>query len=315
MQYNPMIRIVVLVCLAINSGSLAIAQTEVPPQTATEPLLSYLKYAEFAAAAYKSVDDFTRIGEEYKFEFTHTGANTADKVRYFIATNDDDKSQIIAVRGTSNVENAMVDIDYVLIPDETLGIELHKGFAQSSQNIYQELKTKLNKDYTIHITGHSLGGAVAVILAMYLDKQGFTMGDIVTFGQPKLTNRTGAKTFQHLNVVRVNNLMDMVPTVPPFDASQIMNFKLDIFWHLGKEYVLLSDHYYSVLDGLDSLLRGADFLSQTPTAENITAHQIDTYIQRLENLINQGKEIPFNKRDEYLQPTKPDTINPDTQKT
>ena len=94
-----------------------------------------------------------------------------------------------------------------------------------------------------------------------------------------------------------------------------MNFKLDIFWHLGKEYVLLSDHYYSVLDGLDSLLRGADFLSQKPTTENITAHQIDTYIQRLENLINQGKEIPFNKRDEYLQPTKPDTINPDTQKT
>ncbi len=307
---KPVFRLVVGVCFAVYYSALALADTEERQQTTTEPLLSYLKYAEFAAAAYNSLDAFKRISEQNSFTFTYTSANTTDKVRYFIATNDDEKTHIIAVRGTSNVENAIVDIDYVLVPDKILGIELHKGFAQSAQNIYQELKTKLNKDYTIHITGHSLGGAVAVILAMYLDKQGFATGNIVTFGQPKLTNRTGANAFRHLKVVRINNLKDIVPTVPPFDASQIMNLKFDIFWHLGKEYLLLSDDYYSILDGLDSLLRGADFLSQTPTTENITAHKIDTYIQLLQSLIKHGKVIPFNKRDEYLQPIKPETITP-----
>jgi hypothetical protein len=263
---------------------------------------SLVKYAEFAAAAYGDVAGFKRTCDLYHFKFSDTGANLTDKVRYFIATNDEEKTQLIAVRGTSNVENAVVDIDYVLTADKILGIELHKGFAQSSQSIYQELKPKLRKDYTIQLTGHSLGGAVAVILGMYLDKQDYQTGEIVTFGQPKVTNRSGAKRFGHLNITRVNNAEDAVPLMPPFDVSQILSFKFDIFWHLGKEYVLLSDEYYSVLEGMDSLLRGADFLSKAPTAENLAAHRIDTYVKRLKSLAGNAVQIPYDKRDEYLKP-------------
>jgi hypothetical protein len=315
MLHNHLFRCLAVVFFALYGSSFTIAQTSEPQPTGHEPFTSFLKYARFAAASYENIDSFKRICQQYEFEFTATGANTTDKVRYFIATNDADKTHVIAVRGTSNVENTIVDIDYVLTADELLGIELHKGFAQSTQNIYPELKAKLHKDYTIHITGHSLGGAVAVILGMYLDKQGYTTGDIVTFGQPKLTNRTGVNTFQHLNIIRVDNLMDMVPTVPPFDASQIMNFKFDIFWHLGKEYVLLSGDYYSILEGMDSLLRGTDFLSQTPTVENIDAHRMDAYIKNLNNLLNNGTQIPYDKRDEYIKPHRPSPPSTQPQRT
>jgi triacylglycerol lipase len=299
----------ILLCCALFCSGLVFAEPaeQQPKQPQNQPFSevtfsSLVKYAQFAAAAYGDVAGFKRTCDTYHFKFSDTGANITDKVRYFIATNDEEKTQLIAVRGTSNVENAVVDIDYVLTPDEILDIELHKGFAQSSQSIYQELKPKLHKDYTIHLTGHSLGGAVAVILGMYLDKQDYKTGEIVTFGQPKVTNRSGAKRFAHLNVTRVNTAEDMVPLMPPFDVSQILNFKFDIFWHLGKEYVLLSDEYYSVLDGMDSLLRGADFLSKAPTAENLNAHRIDTYIKLLKSLAGKAVQIPYDKRDEYLNP-------------
>lgn len=297
-----LIRKISFLCGLFYVSGLAIAGTAQQHPAPGKTFSPMLKYAAFASAAYGSVDTFKRICQTYGWEFTDTGANITDKVRYFVAVKDSDKSQLIAIRGTSNAENAIIDIDYELTPDEILGIELHKGFAQSSQNIYQQLKKQLRKDYTIHITGHSLGGAVAVILAMYLDKQGYTVGDVITFGQPKVTNRSGAKTFQHLHVVRINTALDMVPLVPPFDASQILSWKFDVFWHIGKEYVLLSDKYYSELDGLDSLLRGADFLVKKPTVDNIAAHKIVTYIELLKNLANQGIQIPYDRRDEYITP-------------
>jgi len=272
---------------------------EIPGNTLFKP---FIKYAEFAAAAYAGVDDMKHTSASYEYAFSDSGANLSDKVRYFIATNPVTKSQIIAVRGTANVENAGVDIDYELTEDGLLGIGLHKGFAQSSLNIYKMVKKKLNKDYTIDVTGHSLGGAVAVILAMYLDSDGYKINQVITFGQPRITDRAGAKKFQHLNVIRVSNLDDVIPTLPPFDASQILNLKVDVFWPLGKEYVLLSDKYYSELEGTASLLRGINFLNKKPSEENITAHRIDTYLQRLNRLQNRGIEIPFAEREKYLKP-------------
>lgn len=315
------LRTIHLFCALFCCGLVVAAPAEPPqkqPQSHSSIAVTFsslVKYAEFAAATYDDVAGFKRTCDIYHFTFRDTGANITDKVRYFIATNDELKTQLIAVRGTSNVENAVVDVDYVLTLDETLGIELHKGFAQSSRSIYQELTSKLRKDYTIHLTGHSLGGAVAVILGMYLDKQGYKTGEIVTFGQPKVTNRSGAKRYGHLNITRVNNAEDAVPLMPPFDVSQILNFKFDIFWHLGKEYVLLSEEYYSVLEGMDSLLRGADFLSKAPTAENLNAHRIDIYVKRLKSLAGNAIQIPYDKRDEYLKPEPATVPSGEPQKT
>ena len=268
----------------------------------------FIKYAKFAQASYSDVDDMKRTCASYDYVFKDSGANINDKVRYFIATNPVTKTHIISVRGTANMENTILDLDYELTEDKTLGIAIHKGFAQSAHNIYKMLKNSLHKDYAIDITGHSLGGAVAVILAMVLDKHGYKIHQVVTFGQPKVTDRLGAQKYQHLNVVHINNLDDIIPTLPPFDASEILSLKINVFWPLGKEYVLLSDNYFSLLQGLDSVLRGIDFLNKKPGEENISAHQIDTYLQRLKSLRDGGIEIPFEQRDKYLKRENPSSV-------
>ncbi len=200
-------------------------------------------------------------------------------VTYLIASNDTTKEQIIAVRGTSNIENAVVDAGFILIRDDKTGIDLHQGFALSARDIYGKLADKLKTDYRISTTGHSLGGAVAVIVAMYLDVDGYNVDKIITFGQPKVTNISGSKQFQHLPLYRVVMPRDMVPLIPPTDPMDMMN--LSIFWHIGTEIILLKGRKYAELNGVKSMMRAVEFLDDMPGVDHLQQHFMTSYLDRL----------------------------------
>ena len=118
--------------------------------------------------------------------------------------------------------------------------------------IYKNIKNDLIKSYRINTTGHSLGGATALILAMYIHTDGLHAGKVVTFGQPKVTNIAGSKKYGHLDVTRVVMPKDMVPLVPPLDPMDLAN--MDIYWHSGTEVVLRDSNTYSLLKGIDSMM-------------------------------------------------------------
>lgn len=255
----------------------------------------FLNFARLAHVAYQGADQMDWISKEQALIFAGSGALEIEKVGYFIATDPIAKSMFISVRGTSNLENAFIDVNYTLQEDRHTGIRLHAGFLQSAVNLYRVIKPRIEDGYTVHLTGHSLGGAVALILAMYLDVDGYNVGDVVTFGQPKVTNRSGASRFENLNVIRIVTEHDMVPIMPPFDISDIMNTKLDIFWHLGKAYLLLPDRFYATLDGLNSLKHGMGFFNKKPSRENIDAHRMDTYLNLIEGKVNDSVSIPYQE--------------------
>ncbi len=213
-------------------------------------------------------------------------------VTYVLATNDDTKRQLLAVRGTSNIENALVDVAFVLLPNEPTGIKLHQGFAKSADFIYDRIKAKLNKDYAINTTGHSLGGAVALILAMYLDADGFDVDQVVTFGQPKVTNVAGGRKYSHLDVNRIVTPKDMVPLVPPLDPMDLMN--MDIYWHLGTEVVIYEDTTWSELKGVDSMMRATDFLNEMLSEKNLQHHYMTEYLNALTPKLVNARRVPYN---------------------
>lgn len=247
--------------------------------------------ALFAAAAYQSeaeVDDLV-TAKNHDLSFYHTLADT--QMSFYLATSDASETQVIAVRGTSNVENAMIDIALKLLVDEKTGSRLHEGFAYAAKQIYTELKPLLRTEYKIHTTGHSLGGAVALILAMYLDADNYNVEQVVTFGQPKVTNVSGAKKIQHINVIRVVTPDDVVPLVPPFDPLDIKN--IDIYWHAGKEVLLLDDNQYSVLEGVDSMLRATKFTQKRPTDSNLKNHYMNLYLEQVRAKTESPEEVPY----------------------
>jgi triacylglycerol lipase len=210
----------------------------------------------------------------------------------FVASNKATKTQVIVVRGTANEENAFVDIALKLLPDEKTGVKLHQGFSKSASDFYQKALPSLHKNYHIITVGHSLGGAVAVILAMYLDVDHFNVEKVVTFGQPKVTNVTGARKFADINLTRVVTPKDVVPLVPPLDPMDIM--KLDIYWHMGREIVLLDNHEYAVLEGVKSMMRISRFTSVVPDESNLQHHMMTEYLRRIADEIPKAKQVPYD---------------------
>jgi len=251
-------------------------------------------YALFANAAYLSKSDIEKTLNTTGYKLTKHGKLPGYGVGYFLATNDMLKQQILAIRGTSNIENAMVDVAFNLLPNKYTGIKLHQGFALAADLIYSKVKNNLIKGYRINTTGHSLGGATALILAMYIDTDGLHAGKVVTFGQPKVTNITGSKKYGHLDVTRVVMPQDMVPLVPPLDPMNMAS--MDIYWHSGTEVVLRDLNTYSLLKGVDSMMRATDFLNEMISEKHLQQHYMSLYIKSLSQKLSNPQRIPYKSK-------------------
>jgi len=251
----------------------------------------WLDAAYIAEATYQSTADLTEVLNKQGYKITLQQQIKGYSVGFVLATNDTSRQHILAVRGTSNVENVVVDAAFVLVPDKLSGVDIHQGFLLSARDIYLQIRDKLNPQYKINTIGHSLGGAAALILAMMLDAQGYDVGEVITFGQPKVTNISGSRKFKHLDIKRLVTPKDMVPLMPPLDPMDLM--KLSIFWHQGTEIVLFENNQYTVLTGLSSMKRAADFLNDIPSEQHLRNHFMTTYIKHLQSKLETPVEIEY----------------------
>lgn len=238
---------------------------------------------------YLAPSDLKKSLQKQQQTLVHEATIPSSEVSYFLS--EKNGIQTIAIRGTDNLENAMMDLDLELKPDTKLNIKLHQGFGSGAKAVYEDIQPFLQKNQPIHITGHSLGGAIAVVLAMYLEKDDYKVSQIITFGQPKVTNVTGATKFADLPLTRVVTLNDIVPLVPPISPMQIKD--LDIYWHMGKEIILEGDKKYAETSGLKSMLRATKFTSSIPSEKNLQAHMMTTYLTLIDGLQTDSIEVPY----------------------
>lgn len=140
----------------------------------------------------------------------------------FVAANDN--VIVVAFRGTEVTEFVDVLTD-LKVKKENFSPHgfVHRGFLGAYKAVQKDVLTaveslRTNSKQTIWITGHSLGGALAVLAAADFHQKGINFRGLYTFGQPmvgapgftkKLGNKVGKKHFRF-----VNNA-DVVPRVPP----------------------------------------------------------------------------------------------------
>ncbi len=261
--------------------------------TQSNELFSQIKsYAELADAAYLNKMDAQREISRQGYQLEMYNSVPDAEVVYLLMTDPIQKQQIISIRGTANIENALLNISLKLLPNEYTKIDLHQGFSQAAEAIYQAIQPSLKKDYKISLTGHSLGGAVAVILAMYMDVDHYDIGSIITFGQPKVTNIAGSQKFAHLELIRVVTEKDVIPLVPPLDVLDIKD--IDIYWHLGLEVVLLEGNKYALLKGLQSIMRATKVINTEMNEENLQHHTMAAYLAQLEQKSQVADRVPYD---------------------
>jgi hypothetical protein len=179
----------------------------------------------------------------------------AGNTQVFIATNDD--HIVAAFRGTeapTSLEGIkdwlLTDaVNLLILPEGDLGTDFvaagvgtrwHQGFIRALAAIYDPLAEALDaerkkSDRPIWLTGHSLGGALALLAGWRLKRKFIPVHQIYTFGAPMVGNEEVAKAIDREfdgKVFRYVNGADPVPKLPT--VSLIANE----YGHCQKEVVL-----------------------------------------------------------------------------
>lgn len=272
--------LIALIILVINTGQYAFANQDFG---------EIKRQAQLANDTYLDVNQIQATLQQQGQALIHKNTLETSQVSYFLSKHAN--TQTIAIRGTANVENVMLDLDIQLQPDSQLNIPLHRGFSAGAKAVFQDVKPYLLTNTPIKLTGHSLGGSIAVVLAMYLQLEGYQVPQVITFGQPKVTNAAGAKQFSELPLIRVVTPLVIVPLVPPLSPMQIKN--LDIYWHHGEEVILMGNHKFAQTSGLKSMLRATKFTSAIPSEKNLIAHNMGTYLGLIDQLIISAEQVPY----------------------
>jgi hypothetical protein len=203
-------------------------------------------------------------------------------IKAYVELDDAKRVQWIVVRGTSSLINIRLDVDYNKVVDPRLQIPLHKGFADAALQVYQFAKPLLKTDYETRVTGHSFGGAAAVIVLMLLKEDGFKLGQAMTFGQPKVTNGDGAQKYRTLPLLRFVNDQDPVPLLPPFELFAVLDegpyqhFGPEVVLEDGSTYRFYTEHQAERLS-VFSFWNNLKNLS----IQDVPEHFISTYLTRI----------------------------------
>jgi hypothetical protein len=237
------------------------------------------RYATFARVIYDDAPGVKRIHGDSAVVDELAGCH----VQFAVVDDRQDAVQWIALRGTFNPRNALVDSRMKVMWEPRLGAYIHSGFLLAAREAYAAIQPLLDPAKQIRITGHSLGGAVAVILAALLAEDGgrFTIGRTVTFGQPMVTDINGARLLRKHSLLRIVNRGDPVAMLPLILSRTHFEFPPTLlFHHFGPQLTLRADGHAQYSEGrtLANVVMGyRRFLGN---------HVLDLYVQRLKALAN-----------------------------
>jgi len=132
-------------------------------------------------------------------------------------------STLVSFRGTqsNSLADWLTDIDADLVPGP-MGGEVHVGFYDALSDVwkaiddYVKLTDPLGRKH-LFVTGHSLGGALAMLATARWHEEGRKVSGMYTFGQPRVGDRTFKRNFDFAlkpYAFRLVNNNDIVTRLP-----------------------------------------------------------------------------------------------------
>lgn len=166
-----------------------------------------------------------------------------------IGYNTDYDRLFVAFRGSTDLSNWIDDIQIRRIhPYNDSDVEVEQGFYKAyrtMQPAIQETLVSLRDQYQTRrliITGHSLGAAMASIMA-YETQEDYDVW-LVTFGSPRVGNRAFVQSLQSIEVMyRVVHYYDIVPHTPE-EALGYLHLPNEVWYdESNQHYVTCTDDF------------------------------------------------------------------------
>ncbi len=151
-----------------------------------EPILPLAQISESAYSEGYGLDlTLKKLGLKKISEFP------LDSMYAFVASND--RTVVVAFRGTNQAELRDWLIDARITSDSVQHGRIHRGFYRSTRGllkgIVEAVKEHGGETKLVWVTGHSLGGAMALVFTYEcIASGGIEPAGLVTFGQPLVVN-------------------------------------------------------------------------------------------------------------------------------
>jgi hypothetical protein len=233
--------------------------------------------ARVARAAYRDDPD-----ADPAFHDAFDSVVTFRSTRVFGLVAASDEDTVVAFRGTHEDREWIEALAYGQAP-WAFG-RAHKGCARLVENVWTNLLAALYDEDADHrrlwITGHSIGGTLALIAAARLEYEGFDVFNVTTFGSPAVLDQTAADAFR-CTVYRVVNNEDIVPDMPWPTLT-------DAYVHAGERILLTASGRLAAAHHSRELARRIDRANAigegVVPAGPLHDHTIEQYIEKLRNL-------------------------------
>jgi len=138
---------------------------------------------------------------------------------------------VIAIRGTEGIQEWIHDAQFLLVPCtfaqssgsvedgfNSMYLSLRVGLDNASPTVTDFMKKQqLNRPITsVTICGHSLGGALATLLALDVAVNTPFFPIAYTYASPRTGDPQFVRNYNHLvpNTIRIANRLDVVPNLP-----------------------------------------------------------------------------------------------------
>lgn len=177
-------------------------------------------FAKLSNQAYQTPEVATKLFKKLGFTDTtfyfHKGSNV------YVTQNADDI--VVVCRGTEVKEwsDVRADLSINLYPSRSGKGKVHRGFRTYTDLVWEAVREELSKAHTktLWLTGHSLGAAMATLMARRCVMQGdiATPAALFTYGSPRVGNRTYINEFNtklvHHRWVNDGDIVTKVPFSP-----------------------------------------------------------------------------------------------------
>lgn len=171
--------------------------------------------AQLAQGAYGDVKSFQACyGERFRIS-----GRVVEGVRLFVAR--EKHREIVVFRGTDNLLNWLTNLKVEAVPFKKVpGAEVHGGFYEIARAVMAQIT--LDREKLITVTGHSLGGAVALLYGALLHDEGYDVR-VITFGAPPVGNEAFAEANVALEHIRFAHIFDPVPRADSKTVSTLQS--------------------------------------------------------------------------------------------
>jgi len=155
----------------------------------------------------------------------------SDSIVGFVGYQPSTNAIIVSFRGSENIQNWITNLSFIRTDyPNCSGCSVHKGFYQAEQEVLPQIQAEVAKlnaahpSYSVVVTGHSLGAALATLTALDLaPTYGANRVKLYNYGCPRMFNQAGADFASGGAITigaRRTHYKDIVPHTPP----EIMGF-------------------------------------------------------------------------------------------